>query len=92
MDGEKKHVFSNFGSGTLQGVPTYWSPYCTIDPVGVINEYKILKDKGIEPKLYIDSRCPVTTPYDKRHNQSKDQMNGNLAIYSINQFELLNII
>lgn len=71
------HVFSNFGSGTLKGVPTYWSKYCTFDPVGVMNEYVLLRSKGVfSPKLYIDKRSPVTTPYDKYHNQnSKEIMN-----------------
>lgn len=64
-----RHVFSNFGSGTLQGIDTYWSKFCTIDPVGIYNEYKALKEKGFTPVLYIDSKCPVTTPYDKRANQ-----------------------
>lgn len=26
--GDLMHTFSNFGSGTLLGVPTYWSEYC----------------------------------------------------------------
>lgn len=64
------HVFSNFGSGTLRGAPTYWSKYCTFDPVGAIREYEILKEKGITPILYLDRKSPVTTPYDKLFNQS----------------------
>lgn len=63
------HVFSNFGSGTLAGSPTFWSKYCTFDPVGVVNEYMVLKQKGITPVLYIDKKSPVTTPYDKAFNQ-----------------------
>ena len=35
---DKEHIFSNFGSGTLRGAPTYWSKDCTIDPVGFIKE------------------------------------------------------
>lgn len=31
--GDLMHTFSNFGSGTLLGVPTYWSEYCTVDPL-----------------------------------------------------------
>ena len=69
------HVFANFGSGTLQGFDTYWSPYCTIDPVGILNELVILKKKGINPTLYTDGRCLVTTPFDKEENKTKD--NGN---------------
>lgn len=64
-----RHVFSNFGSGTLQGAPSYFSPFCTIEPVGLINELNILLDKGIQPLLFVDAACPVTTPYDIARNQ-----------------------
>ena len=70
--GKIDHVFSNFGSGTLQGVPTYWSKYCTIDPIGILNELDVLKSKGIKPILYLDSHCPVTTPFDKHVNKYND--------------------
>jgi len=62
------HVFSNFGSGTLRDKPTYWSKFCTVDPVGIVNELKCLKEDKIKPTLYIDERCPITTPYDKYYN------------------------
>lgn len=80
MDGKKRHIFSNFGSGTIHGAPTYWSHYCTIDPVGIMNEYEILSEKGIKPKLLIDRRCPITTPYDKQHNQKTDNVNGTCGV------------
>ena len=64
-----RHVFSNFGSGTLQGAPSYFARFCTIDPVGIVNELDVLLEKGVEPLLYIDAECPVTTPYDIRYNQ-----------------------
>lgn len=67
---EKSHVFSNFGSGTLKEVPTFWNKHCTIDPEGILNELKILQEIGIDPVLYIDPKCPVTTPFDKSHNQT----------------------
>lgn len=60
-----KHTFSNFGSGTLQKVPTYWSRHCSFDPVGFVNELGILVKNGHSPVIYIDNRCPVTTPYEK---------------------------
>lgn len=71
-----RHVFSNFGSGTLNGTPTYWSKFCTIDPIGIFNEWNVLNKKGITPKLFIDKNCPVTTPFDKINNQ-KDITNLN---------------
>lgn len=61
----KRHVFSNFGSGTLQGVPTYWSKFCTVSPVGLMREYAILNDKfGIRPKIFFHPLCPIVTPWD----------------------------
>jgi adenylosuccinate synthase len=71
------HVFSNFGSGTLRGKPTFWSKYCTFDPVGVVNEYMVLKQKGVIPVLYIDAKSPVTTPYDKVFNQTSNKTLNN---------------
>src|SRR5271157_842973 len=65
-----KHIFSNFGSGTLRGAPTYWSKFCTVDPVGIVNELNILLEKGIKPLLYIDDECQITTPFDKIFNQT----------------------
>jgi adenylosuccinate synthase len=67
-----RHVFSNFGSATLRGIPTYWSKYCTVDPTAVLNEYDVLKENGINPTLYIDPECPVTTPFDKHYNQNAE--------------------
>lgn len=69
LDG-KRHVFSNFGSGTLNGNPTYWSRFCTLDPFGLYNEMQILLKLGAVPFIYIDGKCPITTPMDKELNQS----------------------
>lgn len=65
-----RHVFSNFGSGSLRGIPTIWSRFCTVDPVGICRELKVLRSKGVDPSLYIDPNCPITTPYDKLANTS----------------------
>src|SRR5262245_8541204 len=54
----RKHIFSNFGAGSLRGVPTYWSKYCTFSPGFFLDELKLLK---ISPKFFIDKCCPVTT-------------------------------
>lgn len=69
----REHVFANFGSGTLQGNPTYWSEYCTFDPVGFYNEWNILKQKGnCYPITYVNENCPVTTPFEKEYNRYID--------------------
>lgn len=79
---DKRHVFSNFGSGTLLGAPTYWSEYCTVDPVGVYKEARALKDMGIIPTLYYNSNAMVTTPYDKIMNiqDEKTNMHGSVGV------------
>lgn len=33
VENDVRHIFSNFGSGTLVGAPTYISEFCTVDPV-----------------------------------------------------------
>ncbi|HLD91452.1 MAG TPA: adenylosuccinate synthetase [Patescibacteria group bacterium] len=77
-----RHVFSNFGSGSFRGNITYWSRLCTVDPVGITNELKVLRKKGIEPTLYLDPRCPITTPYDKWTNtqNSWNRKNGTCGV------------
>lgn len=60
----RDHVFSNFGSGTLQGAPTYWSRFCPVNPRALLAEHAGLVKLGVTPRLYIDPKCPVTTPYD----------------------------
>jgi adenylosuccinate synthase len=70
----REHVFSHFGSGTLQGNKTYWSKYCTVDPIGIINERDDLIKKGATPLLFVDKECPVTTPFEKIYNKKADNI------------------
>jgi len=75
------HIFSNFGSGTLQGVPTYWSRFCTINPSAILRELEVLKNKGIErPRLYVDPLCPVVTPFDILYNQDQETSNSHGSV------------
>jgi adenylosuccinate synthase len=68
-----RHVFSHFGSGTLQGVPTFWSRFCTVNPISFLNELEVLRDKGISPSIFIDEKCPITTPYDIQANRKSSE-------------------
>lgn len=64
-----RHVFSSFGSGTLQGAETFWSRFCTVYPIAFMNEYKALPEevrKNI--RIKVDRLCPVTTPMDVETN------------------------
>jgi len=72
-----KHIFSNFGSGTLRGVPTFWNAK-TVDPVGFCKEYKVLS--SFDPIIQIDPLCPVTTPYEKELNQINEITNNHGSI------------
>lgn len=71
-----KHVFSNFGAGTLAGAPTYWSNFCCFSVGSILNEYEVLRQKTDSIKLYIDALCPVTTHYDVLSNRLAEQKRG----------------
>lgn len=75
-----KHVFSNFGSGSFRGNPTVWLNTCTVDPLGIINEYTELLHKGVKPRLFIHRDCPVTTPFEKRVNRILNDLNGHGSV------------
>lgn len=68
-----RHVFSMFGSGSFRGVPTYWSKYCTVHIIGFVEEWNVLKRKGVTPTLYMDNMTMVTTPYDALYNQALEK-------------------
>lgn len=75
------HVFSNFASGTLNGNPTFWNAK-TFDPVGFINELKILHSKGVKPCIRINPLCPLTTPVEKHRNvnNSENKKHGTVGV------------
>ncbi len=70
----ENHVFSNFGAGTLQGVPTYWSQHCTVFASALLKELKHITQINPlayknKPILYLDNLCPLTTHYDLLANR-----------------------
>lgn len=75
-----RHTFSSFGSGTLQNVPTFWSEYCTVYPIAMYNEAKILLEHNITPIIFFDPLCPVTTPYDVFANVSNEKQNNHGSV------------
>jgi adenylosuccinate synthase len=70
VHGSNRHPFSNFGSGTLKGVPTYWSEYCTVNPMAVLKEGNVLRTMGVHPVVIYNANAMVTTPYDILQNLS----------------------
>lgn len=71
-----QHTFSNFGSGTLLNIPTYWSHFCTIYPNTWWNERCHLCKLGYNPKLIINPECLITTPFDVWMNQQEAKLNS----------------
>lgn len=63
FNGGTEHICSSFGSGVLLRVPTMYTKDVYIDPICLMNEYKILKSKGINPKLFLTT-SRIITPYD----------------------------
>ena len=77
VEGDKRHIFASFGSGTLKGASTYISEYCTIYPPALDREQKVL---GFYPKLYIDNNAMLTTPYDIEYNKILNNQTGHGSV------------
>jgi adenylosuccinate synthase len=75
MIGDKKHIHSNYGSGTLRGVPSYFSEHCSIYLPTLWAETKKLNDIGITPQLYVHPLTKVTTPFDVVFNRMTEKKN-----------------
>lgn len=82
MLGDKKHIHSNFASGTLRGVPSYFTEHTVFYPATIARELKVLKDKGINPRLVIHPLAKMTTPFDVFENRydSDNLSNGSCGL------------
>lgn len=70
----RRHIFSQFGSGTLLGVPTYLDKNFIVDPCALSEEAKHLESLGVKNPLElikIHPRCLVTTYYHRELNRIK---------------------
>ncbi|MBX7169776.1 MAG: adenylosuccinate synthetase [Pyrinomonadaceae bacterium] len=74
--GEKSHVHSNFGSGTLRGVPSFFTEHCTFYPVTMFNELLVLKKKNVSPKISLHPLTKLTTPFDVIANRVLERKNN----------------
>lgn len=70
---KQKHVFSSVGSGSLRGIPSYFTEDTTIYPIALINELSVLKSKGIIPQIYYHPFCKIITPMDVLFNQNDSE-------------------
>lgn len=74
--GDKRHVFSHFGSGTFVGAPTYLSKFFVANPTLFLKEQKELLKLGLSPEVGISPEALVTTPYDVLLNQWAEEYRG----------------
>ena len=63
----RHHTFASYGSGTYSGVPTFVSKHCTIDPIAISAERKVL-GRSFDPMLYVHKDTLVTTPIHVMQN------------------------
>jgi adenylosuccinate synthase len=72
-----RHIFSQFGSGTFRGAPTYISAYCTVFPIAFLNEYQALESQNISlPAYFVHPLAMLTTPYDLAFNRALSMITG----------------
>ena len=70
MTNGQKHIHSNFGAGTLRGIPSYFSEHTVFYPATIAREMKVLNDKGISTRLVLHPLAKMTTPYDVFDNRT----------------------
>lgn len=71
--------FSQWGSGTLEGIPTFLSEQMVISPVGLSNEAEALKRLGIYDPftlLSADPTCICATPFHRISSQLEELLLG----------------
>jgi len=70
----KRHVFKHFGSGTFECVRTFLSKHFVANPMIFLNELAALESMGVHPpKVMIDPRAYVSTPYDMIVNEIREK-------------------
>ncbi|MEL6183096.1 MAG: adenylosuccinate synthetase [Myxococcota bacterium] len=72
----RRHVFSHFGAGSFAGASTFLSRYFVAHPMLFAKERAALGRIGLEPRVVIDPRSPVTTPWDMLINQWVENARG----------------
>lgn len=68
-----QHTHHDTGSGTLAGVPTFYSKFCTVDPLSSLLEIEKLTSDGYEPVLIYDPRAMIVTPLDIHMNRQREK-------------------
>ncbi|USX51126.1 adenylosuccinate synthetase [Lentzea sp. HUAS12] len=78
VDG-RHHTFSQFGSGTLAGVPTWLSRFVLVEPIALATESRELEAVGVTDPLSlmsIDAQALLTTPFHVAANRARERARG----------------
>ncbi len=70
-------TYQHFGSGTYFGADSYYSRFFILNPMQFMAEYNALVIKP--KKIYRDSRCMWSTPYDSMANLIEEQQRKRYA-------------
>ena len=71
-----RHVFSHFGAGSLAGADTLLSRRFIANPIVFQREREELERLGVRPRVTVDPRALVTTPYDMLINEMVETSRG----------------
>ena len=74
--GGKRHVFGHVGAGSFAGASTWLSRFFVSNPVLLVREMAALERLGLRPRILVDPRSPVTTPWDMLINQAAERARG----------------
>lgn len=75
--GKYRHVFSHFGSGSFDYIPTIFTSDFVCSPYLFKKENEqLIRKSVIRPDLYVSPYCPVTTPWDMWFNQIIESRRG----------------
>ncbi|GLZ01691.1 adenylosuccinate synthetase [Actinoplanes sp. NBRC 103695] len=70
----RHHTFAQFGSGTLQGVPTHLTRFMVVDPLALSAEASALGNPY--HLLTVDEDALLATPWHRAANQVREQRRG----------------
>lgn len=77
----RSHCFSQFGAGTFAGARTYLSRYMLWDPLALAVEGQVLRTTlgTVLPRVMVDARAPVLTPWHRALNRLREASRGPAA-------------
>lgn len=73
----KRHAFRHYGAGTFAGAKTYLSEHFIVNTVAcTLERNELFNSFGINPCLYVNPNCLVTTLWDVYINQAVETVRG----------------